>query len=118
MLFDLTSAQEECLKGAAGQPVGRKGAKWLQWANGVVEEHGLPPINATDDDKEQVAAPKSKDIKLSKAPTQPAAAAAAAKPTLKVPRTFVLQSGVLKGPGVNFKFTEGIMNGYFEVSRH
>lgn len=117
MIFKLTEAQEECLKGAEGQPVGRKGGKWLTWANSVLEEEGLPPVEVEEDDAEL---PKSHTKSTSKQQqgkhAQPQHLAQQQQQgEIQITRTFVVQSGVLKGPGVSFRFNEGIMTGYFKV---
>lgn len=117
MIFKFTDAQEECLKGAEGQPVGRKGEKWLAWANSVLEEEGLPPVEVEKDEPEL---PKSHTKSTSKQqqqgkPANPAQPQQQQQGEIHLTRTFVVQSGVLKGPGVSFRFNEGIMTGYFKV---
>lgn len=121
MIFKLTEEQEECLRGAEGQPVGRKGEKWLAWANGVLEEEGLAPVEVEKDDSQP---PKSltkstgKDQskgKLVPPAQQPHVAQQQQQGEVHISRTFVVQSGVLKGPGVSFRFNEGFLNGYFKV---
>ena len=113
MIFKLTETQEECLKGAEGQPVGRKGEKWLTWANSVLEEEGLPPVEVEKDEPEL---PKSHTKSTSKQQQgKPAQPQQQQQGEIQITRTFVVQSGVLKGPGVSFRFNEGIMTGYFKV---
>jgi hypothetical protein len=101
MHFKLTKEQETCLKDAEGQPVGRKGEKWLEWANSKLKRAGLSAV--------VVSTPGSKATPSAKA------ALVLELPAEKRTRTFVVQSGVLKSDSMTFKFNTGMLTGYFQV---
>jgi hypothetical protein len=101
MHFKLTKEQEDFLKDAEGQPVGRKGEKWLEWANSKLKRAGMSAVVAST--------PGGK-------PTPSAKAALVLElPPEMCTRTFVVQSGVLKNESMTFKFNSGMLTGYFQV---
>lgn len=137
MRFRLTREQESCLQDASDQPVGRKGQKWLAWANGELEAAGLGEVEVLEPPASDAApAPKVSGLQKPKVKHQQAfqAPPQGLQATLQlleggqqqqhgggsiqIPRTFVVQSGVLTGPGVSITIEQGTLTGYFLVSCH
>jgi hypothetical protein len=134
MLFrKLTSAQEECLQKASNQPVGRKGPKWLAWANRVLRAGGLPEVEVLESPVSDPAPPPQvSGLQKPRMRVQNGAQQAPAQglqatlqllngqqntnSSIQIPCTFVVQSGVLEGPGVSITIEKGTLKGYFLVS--
>jgi hypothetical protein len=123
----LTTAQEECLQNASNQPVGRKGPKWLAWANEVLRAGGLAEVVVLEAPVSEPALPPKVQKSRMRVQNggQPAQGLQATlqllegqkqHSSIQIPRTFVVQSGVLEGPGVSITIEKGTLKGYFLVS--
>lgn len=121
MKYRLTKKQEEALELAKDTaPKGRRGNKWLGWANGVLSKAKLPPVTVTEPPKGSSMAAATAGGKPTRLAGLAAAAEAAAGSKPKRASgmmKFVVDSGQLHGPsGLVIPVTGGVLSGHFEVT--